>query len=205
MQHSQHSQYSRRTNPYPFTWEIPAAVVVSVLLMVVLAAQTGRSLANALAGNGWVFVDRARLFSSLGGVLSGDAAAGLDGVSHPAGRPLLLGGVGVIEVLAVLGLVAVVRWGWTRWGPPRIRGMATRAEADTLLGMTRLREHAGIIRPDLYGPDRLEDARFQEASPGHAPGDDPSHDPSPDPSDDRWGRGVLGRAGLRRRARTVGS
>src|SRR5205085_682312 len=38
-----------------------------------------------------------------------------------------------------------------RWGPGRIRGMATAAEAEKLLGVTRLRKVADIVRPDLYG------------------------------------------------------
>ena len=58
-------QRSRRTNPYPFTWEIPLALVVAVLFLVLMGVQIGRSAANLLAGNGWVFVDRAALFTSL--------------------------------------------------------------------------------------------------------------------------------------------
>jgi hypothetical protein len=32
-----------------------------------------------------------------------------------------------------------------------MRGMATAAEAEKILGVTRLRKVAGIVRPDLYG------------------------------------------------------
>ena len=42
-------------------------------------------------------------------------------------------------------------WAYQRWGPGRMRGMATAAEAEKLLGVTRLRKVAGILRPDLYG------------------------------------------------------
>ena len=34
---------------------------------------------------------------------------------------------------------------------PVVNGMATAAEAEKLLGVTRLRKVAGILRPDLYG------------------------------------------------------
>ena len=51
----------------------------------------------------------------------------------------------------------VVALGWLaifvlqRWGPGRMRGMATSAEAERMLGVTRLRKVAGIVRPDLHG------------------------------------------------------
>ena len=41
--------------------------------------------------------------------------------------------------------------GTRQWGPARVRGMATRAEADTLLGVGRLRKVAPVVRPDLHG------------------------------------------------------
>ena len=44
--------------------------------------------------------------------------------------------------------------GLDRWGPGRIQGMATRAEAERLLGRTRLRKVAAVVRPDLYGKAR---------------------------------------------------
>jgi hypothetical protein len=34
-------QRSRRANPYPFTWEVPLALVVAVLLVLVVGAQAG--------------------------------------------------------------------------------------------------------------------------------------------------------------------
>ena len=76
-------QRSRRTNPYPHTWEIPVVGVIAVLFLLLLGLQAGRSVANLLAGNGWVFVPREGLFTSLGGCFGGDAASGLTGVSRP--------------------------------------------------------------------------------------------------------------------------
>jgi hypothetical protein len=145
-------QRSRRSNPYPFTWEIPVGVAVAVLLLGVLGAQAGRSLANLLAGNGWVFVDRADLFATLAPVLHGQAGAGLPGLARPAGPGLMWTCLGAVELLVVIGVAAAVKAGLDRWGPHRLQGMATPAEAEALLGPTRLRKHAKVIRPDLYGP-----------------------------------------------------
>jgi hypothetical protein len=144
-------QRSRRSNPYPFTWEIPAAALVAVLLVAVLALQTGRTLANAVAGNGWVFIDRPHLFTSVPGILDGDAAAGLTGIATPSGPRLLWTCIALVLLAAVAGCALAVRAGLRRWGPARLRGVATPAQAEALLGRTRLRAHAKIIRPDLYG------------------------------------------------------
>lgn len=143
-------QRSRRTNPYPFTWEVPLALGVAVLFLLLMGVQAGRSLANAVGGNGWVFVDRPLIFASLGGILTGHAGAGLTGIGRPAGTGLLWAAIGVVEAVVLVGCAVGLRAGLNRWGPTRLRGMATRAEAETLLGRTRLRRHATVIRPDLY-------------------------------------------------------
>ena len=41
-----------------------------------------------------------------------------------------------------------------RWGPGRLRGMASRGEAERLLGVTRLRKVRAVVRPDLYRKNR---------------------------------------------------
>ena len=41
-----------------------------------------------------------------------------------------------------------------RWGPARMKGMASRGEAERLLGVTRLRKVRAVVRPDLYGKRR---------------------------------------------------
>jgi len=144
-------QRSRRTNPYPFTWEIPLALVVAVLFLLLLGVQLGRSAANLLAGNGWDFVDRAALFTSLPGIIRGHADAGLGPLSHHPGPSILWASIGTAEAIILVGCAAGLKWGLGRWGPGRLHGMATRAEAEALLGRTRLRKHAKVIRPDLYG------------------------------------------------------
>ncbi|NHA70157.1 hypothetical protein [Phycicoccus flavus] len=145
-------QRSRRTNPYPYTWEVPASALLALLLLLLLGLQAGRSVANLVTGNGWVFVARDDLFTSLGGVLGGDAAAGLQEVTHPAPAGLMWTCVAVLEVLVLVGSVWAAAWALGRWGPGRLRGVASVAEAERLLGRARLRRHAKVIRPDLYGP-----------------------------------------------------
>ncbi len=147
-------QSSRRTNPYPFTWEIPLALVVAVLFLLLMGVQIGRSAANLLAGNGWVFVDRAALFTSLPGIVSGHADAGLGPLSRPPGPAVLWGSICAVEGIILVICAAGLKWGLGRWGPGRLHGVATRAEAEALLGRTRLRKHAKVIRPDLYGASR---------------------------------------------------
>ena len=147
-------QRSRRTNPYPFTWEIPLAQGLAALLLLLLGLQAGRSTANMLAGNGWHFVNRAKLFSSLGGIFDGDAAAGLANISDPAGGGLLWACIGFLELVVLVASMVALKWGLDRWGPGRLQGMATRSEAEALLGTTRLRKHAKVIRPDLYGSSK---------------------------------------------------
>ncbi len=142
----------RRQDPYPYTWEIPAVVVVGLGLMVALGSQLGRAIACWLSGDGLVFSDRAALFSSLPAVLMGHADAGL-----PAGSAcdvtvgLLRWSVGVVDVVVLVVAGWVTWWALLRWGPWRLQGMASREEAQRLLGPARLRKVAPVVRPDLRG------------------------------------------------------
>lgn len=147
-------QRSRRSNPYPLTWEVPTAVVVGLALLLVLGLQAARSVANLVAGNGWVFVGRVDLFATLGGLLGGDAASGLPGLPQPAGPGLLWTCVVVVEAVILVAVVSAVKWGLDRWGPGKWHGMATPNDVETLLGRSRLRKHAKVIRPDLHGAVR---------------------------------------------------
>ena len=143
-------QSRRRRNPYPHTWEIPLAVTVALALLLVIGLHVGRGVANLMAGNRWLFVDRAELLTSLPAILAGRADAGLAGLPSPASPQLLWWSLFVVEAL-VLVISGLVLWaGWGRWGSSRIEGTATRAEADALMGIGRLRRHAPLIRPDLY-------------------------------------------------------
>lgn len=87
-------QRGRRRNPYPQSWEIPLALLVAGVLILVIGLQVGRSVANLVAGGGWVFVARQDLFSSLAGVVQGDARAGLSDVTATASPAKVLHSAG---------------------------------------------------------------------------------------------------------------
>ena len=148
-------QRDRRRDPYPWTWEVPLAAVLLMLLVVVYAGQVGRSVANLLAGAGWAWPSQAGVWRSLPGLAGGHAGTGLTGLaSAPAGPVLLWVCVVVVEVTALFCLGWAVKAGLDRWGPTRVRGMASRAEAEALLGVSRLRRARFVVRPDLYGRPR---------------------------------------------------
>jgi hypothetical protein len=148
-------QRSRRNDPYPFTWEIPAAIMASVLLVLALGIHIGRASANLLAGAGWGWPAQGELFRSLPGILGGDSGAGLPGTYHGgAGQTAVWTSIGVTETLLLILLGWALKIGLDRWGPHRVQGMATRAQAEQMLGRTRLRKASAVVRPDLYGKDR---------------------------------------------------
>jgi hypothetical protein len=159
-------QRERLKNPYPWTWEIPAILISTTLFLAVVGTQLARSLANLMAGTGWTWppADPAAgsgafssplgsaFWTSVPGVLGGNPAAGL---AEPvpadlASSPLIW----VCLVLVEGALLAATAWGGViayKRGPGRMKGMATAAEAEKLLGVTRLRKVAPLVRPDLYG------------------------------------------------------
>ena len=148
-------QRSRRHDPYPFTWEIPAAIIAGVLLVLVLGIHIGRAAANLLAGAGWTWPNREELFRSLPAILGGDGGAGLPRAFHGgAGQSALWTSIGVCELLLLILLGWAFKIGLDRWGPHRVQGMATRAQAEQMLGRTRLRKASAVVRPDLYGTRR---------------------------------------------------
>ena len=148
-------QRARRNDPYPFTWEIPAAIIAGGLLVLALGIHIGRAGANLLAGAGWGWPVREELFRSLPGILGGDGGAGLPGAFRGgAGQTVLWTSIGITELLLLVVLGCALKVGLDRWGPHRVQGMATRAEAEQMLGRTRLRKAGAIVRPDLYGKER---------------------------------------------------
>lgn len=148
-------QRARRTNPYPFTWEIPVAAVVATVLLLVLGIHAGRAGANMVAGAELTLPSRVTLFTSLGGVLRGDAGAGVpSAAAHMAGPVAVKVWVAITEALTLTLIVWVGKVSLDRWGPGRIQGMATREEAERLLGRNRLRKVSAVVRPDLYGKGR---------------------------------------------------
>ena len=146
-------QRSRRYNPYPWTWEIPAAVTCAMVLALALGVHVGRGFATLTAGAGWMWPSAVMLFRSVPAVLGGDATAGLaaTAISSVAvvDQGSLLWWVAAAE-LVTLALLAMVGFSMLRdWGPGRLKGMATRDQAERLLGVSRLRRVRHVIRPDL--------------------------------------------------------
>ena len=134
-------QRERRHNPYPWTWELPVGIACAVLLVLALGVHLGNGLAHLTGGHGWTWPATSQLFTTLPTVLASSATGNPDGVR---------GWVIAVE----LGLVAGLGWaftiGWRRWGPSRLKGMATRDQAEQVLGVARLRKVARIVRPDLH-------------------------------------------------------
>ncbi|MGG5258665.1 hypothetical protein [Phycicoccus avicenniae] len=147
-------QSSRRSTPYPWTWEIPLAATTSVLLLLTVAVHAARLLANGTTAGVWSFTSRDQLFTVLPRLLAGDARAGLP-PGPVATATALYVWIALCESATVAGLGAITVTAVRRWGPGRVRGMASRAEAEELLGVRRLRSVAPLVRPDLYrGRDR---------------------------------------------------
>jgi ABC-type Fe3+ transport system permease subunit len=151
------SQRSRRRDPYPWMWEIPTCVVVAILLVMVCGVHLGRAIANVVAGADWVLTERADLFKSLPAVLQGDAGAGIDGPDGLISSSTSLWTcIAATELMLLTVCVVLLKQFLDRWGPARMKGMANRAEAERMLGITRLRRVRAIVRPDLYGNRRSE-------------------------------------------------
>jgi len=147
-------QRDRRHNPYPHTWEIPLGIACAVLLVLVLGAHTGRVLANLTAGAGITFPPATDLFTSTVDLVRGDATAGLTQVSASVATPgVLYVWMAVTELVVLVCALVVGVWVYGRWGR-RVRGMATKAQAEQLLGLTRLRKVRRVVRPDLYPSKR---------------------------------------------------
>jgi hypothetical protein len=146
------SQQARRRDPYPWTWELPAGITMAFVVLAALAAHLGRAVANRVAGASWLFPARADLFTCLPALVTGHADAGLPRGSGPlASSTAVLAWVAVTELLLLVAVLAGLKLGLDRWGPGRMRGMASRHESEQLLGRSRLRRNATVIRPDLYG------------------------------------------------------
>jgi hypothetical protein len=136
-----------------------------ILIVLVCGVHLGRGIANGLAGVGWAFPTRVELFRSLPAVLRGDAAAGLDGLNGSMASPSALWAwVVATEVMLLAVGVLLLKLVLDRWGPGRLRGMASRGEAERLLGVTHLRKVRSVVRPDLYGKNR--DAREDDVQAG---------------------------------------
>lgn len=144
-------QTDRRRDPYPFTWEFPLGALAATLVLAGFGVQLGRAAAHWQAGAGWVWPKGRALLTSIPAVLTGHPTAGLDPApAIPASSPAVTGWISAVEAVLALLLFAAAILVLRRWGPARLRGMATPAEAEAVLGLTRLHKHRQIVRPDLY-------------------------------------------------------
>lgn len=144
-------QQQRRQTPYPLTWEIPALAAVTVAYLLTVGVHVGRGVANLTACGAWQWPDASAWFTSLPAVLSGNATAGIaDPACAGASGGVLMGSIIALELVVVVLVLVLGKWVLDRWGPGRLKGMATPAEATQLLGVERLRRVRRIIRPDLY-------------------------------------------------------
>lgn len=144
-------QQERRRDPYPHTWEIPAGTAIMTLLLAVVGVQLGRSFANWFAGADWHWPPSRRLLSSIPAVLAGNATAGLTPTPSPAATSAaVIGWIAAVELVLFAAVITGTLLALRRWGPGRMRGMASRTDAETVLGVARLRRVRHIIRPDLY-------------------------------------------------------
>lgn len=147
-------QADRRRNPYPYTWEIPIGILTGWVLLASLGIHLGRALANATAGAGWTWPAGRGLYTSIPAILAGDPAAGLAVAGGVASAAALHAWLIATELVILAGYTVVLIWAGRRWGPGRMKGMASPTEAEQVLGLTRLRRNATLIRPDLHPPTR---------------------------------------------------
>ncbi|GAC1378586.1 MAG: hypothetical protein NVSMB48_00300 [Marmoricola sp.] len=152
-------QVDRRKESIPWTWEPFVGGLLLYVFLVLVIAQLARAIAYLLAGEGLRWPAADAQVSSAFAVFAGHSTAGLPGARVPAVDTTWL--YICLATFEVLGLI-VLTWAGIaalrRWGPARMLGMATRAEAQRLLGTARLRSHAGVIRPDLHGHGRHREA-----------------------------------------------
>src|SRR4051794_39209591 len=142
----------------PTSWEVPTAAVVVWLTAGALLLPVGRAAVALATGGGWVWpTGSPALVVSVGGLLTGDPAAGLDHAQAAAlpGRGTVYGAIATILVLFLAGTGAAAFAAHRFLGGGA--GMATRDQVAEVLGSARLRQAAPIIRPDLPGGRRRRD------------------------------------------------
>ena len=145
------SQRERRWNPYPWTWEPPAAIAAVLGSIVLVGLEAGRTLANGAATGHWQIGAAGTWAISAPALLAGDAAAGLEPWPQSVASSMALWTLtGLLELVLVACTVLALRWGWRRWSPWRPHGFAQPADVDRVLGLRRLRRTAHLIRPDLH-------------------------------------------------------
>lgn len=145
-------QVDRRKESIPWTWEPFVGGLVLCALVGLVAAQVARGIAYLFAGDGFRWPTADAQVSSAFAVFAGRSAAGLPGTEVPTiDTTWLYTCLVAFEVLAATAFISAGVAAFHRWGPARMLGMATRTEAQKILGIARLRSHSAVIRPDLHG------------------------------------------------------
>jgi hypothetical protein len=146
----------RRRDPQPISqgWEAAVAVIGSAVILLVLAALFGTGGASVLFGRGWVWPHGAGTAAHvIGGLLTGHPGRGFDPQQRRllAVPPLVYVCV-VVSEFAAITAAAVVGVLIVRYRRPNDArgGMATRRDAERVLGLSTLNHARSIIRPDLY-------------------------------------------------------
>lgn len=145
----------RLRDPQPLSrgGEVAFVVLSGSLLLLGLAALAGLGAAGVLFGGGWIWPHGTPAIGQvLGGLLTGDPGQGM----HAPAQTRVPGPVAVYGCVAVAELMLLSATGvggvlFVRYRrPPDARGgMATRPEAEQVLGRSRLRQAHRILRPDL--------------------------------------------------------
>lgn len=103
-----------------------------------------------LNGQGFAWTSRTQLFSATGGIIAGDASAGLSRNAVGITTSDLAWSIAFVELVSLGAAAWLVHAVLVRWGPLAIKGVAAAGEAERLLGLSRLRRVRRVIRPDLY-------------------------------------------------------
>lgn len=148
--------YQRHRDPVPLSsgGEIAFVILAAVLLVLALAALAGLAVATAWFGGGWVWPHGSDTIGHvLAGLLTGHPGAGLPtaDLARVPSRVAVYTCIAIAELIALAVLIAgaAALHRWVRPGDAR-RGMASRWQAQQVLGITRLRANARLIRPDLH-------------------------------------------------------
>ena len=152
--HRMSAPLRRNRDPDPLArgWEVAFVVATVALSAVTCAALAGVGIAAAWWGSGWVWPASARdIGPVVMGLLQGRPG---DGYSAPSAEQLASPGptyvlVASVEALLLVGAGLVGAGLRRHLGLGQRRGMATRAQAEEALGVSRLRAARSVIRPDL--------------------------------------------------------
>jgi hypothetical protein len=186
----------RRRDPQPLgrAGETALVALCAALLAVGLAALAGLGIACLVAGGGWVWPHgNNQALRLLGSLASGHPGRGLPPPVRARVPPPVAVYIGV--AVAELALFVVIAAGsilfarYYRPGDARA-GMATRAEAQQVLGAARLRTGRAVIRPDLHRPHRR--GPHQEPGPGPRRCRPDAGGVVNEPTNHRWGGGREG-------------